>query len=429
MAAPGVRLGEAEVGFRMHLGVMKVSGADISNDEMAELSVTTNGATITGVWKGHPLFGEGFTATATFTEKDGGWEYGFEWKNLEGWKFFVESVSFPDVVVPRTDNSGVLYSRNHGILELGILENKRVVIIGLGSFGSQIAIELAKAGVGNFALMDFDRIELHNLARHTATTRDLGRLKTDVLREAIEGKNPYAHVDLFPIDINQHLETLLDECRKADLVICATDNNLSRINISQALINTQTPGIFGSALTRAEGGCVFHYQPGGPCYNCFLGNGLIAGAREEVSSVEAGRRSGQIAAYTSPEDADAVVQVGLSADIEPICNMVVKLALVELSRGTESGISSLEKELVFPAYLWVNRRERHFLWFASFADPGNRPTIMRWYGIRMQKDENCVLCGKAHDFVVEQKLLDDMGVTLDDLQAQTADLDQTLAEL
>ena len=154
-----------------------------------------------------------------------------------------------------------------------------------------------------------------------------------------------------------------------------------------------------------------------------------AGAREEVSSVEAGRRSGQIAAYTSPEDADAVVQVGLSADIEPICNMVVKLALVELSRGTESGISSLEKELVFPAYLWVNRRERHFLRFASFANPGNRPTIMRWYGIRMQKDENCVLCGKAHDFVVEQKLLDDMGVTLDDLQAQTADLDQTLAEL
>ena len=54
---------------------------------------------------------------------------------------------------------------------------------------------------------------------------------------------------------------------------------------------------------------------------------------------------------------------------------------------------------------------------------------MRWYGIRMQKDEDCVLCGKAHDFVVEQKLLDDMGVTLDDLQAQTADLDQTLAEL
>ena len=328
--------------------------------------------------------------------------------------------------IPSKEN---LYSRNHGILELGILENKRVMIVGLGSFGSQIAIELAKAGVGNFALMDFDRIELHNLARHTATTRDLGRLKTDVIRDAILGKNPYAHVELFPIDINQHLEMLMDECRKADIVICATDNNHSRINISQALISTQTPGIFGSALTRAEGGCVFHYQPGGPCYNCFIGNGLISGAMEEVSSVEAGRRSGRIAAYTSPEDADAVVQVGLSADIEPICNMMVKLALVELSRGTTSGISSLEEELVFPAYLWVNRRERHFLRFAPFANPGNRPTIMRWYGISLQKNENCVLCGEKLKFNVNQDLLDDMGVTLDDLHAQTADLDQTLAEL
>ena len=114
-SAPLVRIGEAEVGFRMHLGVMKLSGVDISNDDMAELSVTTNGTTITGVWKGHPLFGDGFTATATFTEKDGGWEYAFGWTNLDGWKFFVETVSFPDLVVPRTDKSGVLYSRNHGM--------------------------------------------------------------------------------------------------------------------------------------------------------------------------------------------------------------------------------------------------------------------------------------------------------------------------
>ena len=114
-AAPLVRLGDAEVGFRMHLGTMKLSGIDISNDDMAELSVTTNGATVTGVWKGHPLFGDGFTATAKFTAKDGGWEYEFGWKDLDGWKFFVETVSFPDLVVPRTDRSGVLYSRNHGM--------------------------------------------------------------------------------------------------------------------------------------------------------------------------------------------------------------------------------------------------------------------------------------------------------------------------
>jgi hypothetical protein len=44
-----------------------------------------------------------------------------------------------------------LYSRSKGILEIGILENKHVAIIGLGSFGSQIAIELSKAGVGEYS--------------------------------------------------------------------------------------------------------------------------------------------------------------------------------------------------------------------------------------------------------------------------------------
>lgn len=115
VAAPLVRLGDAEVGFRMHLGVMKSSGIDISNDDMAELTVTTNGTVITGMWRGHPLFGKDFTATAVFEAKDGGWEYAFRWEKLDGWKFFVESVSFPDLVVPRTDRSGVLYSRNHGM--------------------------------------------------------------------------------------------------------------------------------------------------------------------------------------------------------------------------------------------------------------------------------------------------------------------------
>ena len=101
-----------------------------------------------------------------------------------------------------------LYSRNKGILEINILENKRVLIVGLGSFGSQIAIELAKAGVGSFSLFDFDRVELHNLARHTCTINDLGRLKTDAIYDAIKGKNPYAIVDKYPIDINDDLQLL-----------------------------------------------------------------------------------------------------------------------------------------------------------------------------------------------------------------------------
>lgn len=282
-----------------------------------------------------------------------------------------------------------LYSRNKGILELNILEGKRVMIVGLGSFGSQIAIELAKAGVGNFALFDFDRVELHNLARHTSTTKDLGRLKTDVLYESILGKNPYAKVDLFPININEHLGLMEEEVGKADIVICGTDNNESRFNLSTVLVHQQKIGIFGRAVTRAEGGDVFRYRPGGPCYCCLIGNQWFGQSQEEITSRE------QLPAYMSQSDVDANIQVGLSADIEPICNMMIKITLVELSRGTNSGISCLENELVYDYYMWANRRERrHYNW-APMPGAGSKPTIMRWYGAYIKRNENCSLCSNS----------------------------------
>lgn len=289
--------------------------------------------------------------------------------------------------IPSREN---IFSRSKGILEVGALNDKRVLIIGLGSFGSQISIELAKAGVGNFALMDFDRVELHNLSRHTATVHDLGRLKTNVMEEAVLGKNPYARVDKFPIDINNDLELLYEEVRKADLVICATDNNTSRFNLSKALVEEGKVGIFGRAITRAEGGDVFRYRPGGPCYCCLIGEGNLQ--QEEITNVESARRDGRIAAYVSPEDADAMVQVGLSSDIEPICNLMVKLALVELSKGVETGLSSLENELVYDYYMWANRRERHYHNWKPLPEPGNLPTILRWYGVKTEKEDNCPIC-------------------------------------
>lgn len=287
-----------------------------------------------------------------------------------------------------------LYSRNKGILEINILESKRVMIVGLGSFGSQIAIELAKAGVGEFALFDFDRVELHNLARHTATLNDLGRLKTDVIEEAILGKNPYAKVDKFAININDYLNLMEKEAAKADIVICATDNNVSRFNLSSVLVHQQKIGIFGRAVTRAEGGDVFRYRPGGACYCCLIGNQWFEQTQEEITNVGSARRNGQIAAYVSDEEADAVVQVGLSADIEPICNMMVKLTLMELSRGTQSGIACLEDELVYDYYMWANRRERRHRNWAPMPGAGSQPTIMRWYGARINRNEHCSLCSQ-----------------------------------
>lgn len=294
-------------------------------------------------------------------------------------------------IIPSKDN---LFKRVNGLLEIGTLSEKRVLIIGLGSGGAPIAIELAKAGIGHFVLVDFDRIELHNLSRHICNVNDLGRLKTDAVAEAILGKNPFAEVIKLPIDINENLETLDREIALADIVMVCTDNNKSRYNTSELLVKNETIGIFGRAVTRAEGGDVFIYRPGNACYFCLLGTDWYNPEDQEITNFESAKRSGQIPAYVSEEDADTFVQVGLSSDIEPITNMMVKLALVELSRGENTGINSLEEELTQNYFMWANRRERQYKQWGTFTNHNRLPTIMKWYGVDISRVPNCNLCGQ-----------------------------------
>ena len=95
----------------------------------------------------------------------------------------------------------------------------------------------------------------------------------------------------------------------------------------------------------------------------------------------------------SDEDAHAMVQVGLSTDIAPINTMMVKLALNELSRGIECGISSLIEELTYDYYIWANRRDFQFANWALFnRNPNRHLTILRWYGVKLKKDSECLEC-------------------------------------
>lgn len=298
-----------------------------------------------------------------------------------------------DLRVEYVPDRSELYTRSKGLLEVGALEKKHVLIVGLGSGGAAIAVDLAKAGVGNFTLIDFDRIELHNISRHIAGVNELGRLKTNVVRDAILAKNPYANVEVYPVDMNKELELIENEVKRTDLVIAATDSLNSRYRLNALIIKHKKVGLFGRAITRAEGGDVLRVRPGGPCYACLKGSQWFNN-EEEISDLNRARREGIIPAYTSEEDAKAMVQVGLATDIAPINTMVVKLAIQELSKGTDCVIASLQEELTYDFYMWANRRETYFQNWAPFNNnPGRKlPTIMQWYGVRFEKSCDCFEC-------------------------------------
>lgn len=332
---------------------------------------------------------------------------------------------YPVNIIPARQD---LHKRNKGLIELGILASKRVLIIGLGSGGSSIALDLAKAGVGSFALADFDRVELHNLSRHISSIKDLGRLKTDAVADAILGKNPYASVEKLPIDITKNADILEYEISASDVVMVCTDNNLSRFKISELLVKYKKVGIFGRAITRAEGGDVFIYRPGGPCYICLLGNDWYDQTAEEITNEASARRSGQIAAYMSAEDAEAIVQVGLASDIEPINNMMVKQALVELSKGSDSGITSLEDEFSANYYIWANRRDRQYANWGALMNTDGMPTIMRWYGLNISKNLSCPVCGDIDTLTVSDSYMESLKTLGSDEIPSLSSIDLDMAD-
>ncbi|WP_426994102.1 ThiF family adenylyltransferase [Methylomonas sp. CM2] len=89
------------------------------------------------------------------------------------------------------------------------LDKNRVAIVGCGSVGSGIAVQLAKAGIGELHLIDFDKMEVENIYRHTLGATALnnesdGFYKTDALLFKIATDIPYTKI----VNFNDHLLNL-----------------------------------------------------------------------------------------------------------------------------------------------------------------------------------------------------------------------------
>ena len=289
-------------------------------------------------------------------------------------------------IIPILDN---LFSRTDGLYETGKISDSSVAIFGLGSGGSPIALELVKAGVMNFSLIDYDRLEIVNIVRHVCGISDLGRYKTKAVKEMMLDKNPYAKIDTYEIKADYENEVVLRQIiSKSDLVICATDNRESKILINKICLSENTVCIYGGAFRRACGGLVLRVIPHVTiCYGCFLN--LLPTEYTNNTEISNQRQATRI----SYADRIVPVEPGLSSDILPIAIFVVKLAILELLKNKEHSMASLYDDFTCPLYLWVNRREYQFENFLPMESNTDSMSIMRWYGVELEKDPNCLTCG------------------------------------
>ena len=122
------------------------------------------------------------------------------------------------------------------------LQNASVTIVGVGGVGGEVAVLLARAGVGRLRLVDFDVVDETNINRQTvAYTNTVGKKKTDVLAEIIEKINPNCLVEAIPKRLTKEnvgellgdffVVDAIDSVQdKVELIDYATKNNLQIIS-------------------------------------------------------------------------------------------------------------------------------------------------------------------------------------------------------
>lgn len=95
-------------------------------------------------------------------------------------------------------------------------------ICGLGGLGSNIAIALARAGIGRLILVDFDRVDITNLHRQQYKAEQIGEYKTEALAANLLEVSPYTEVKGVTEKVTE--DNFLELLEGADIVCEAFDN-------------------------------------------------------------------------------------------------------------------------------------------------------------------------------------------------------------
>lgn len=97
-----------------------------------------------------------------------------------------------------------------------------VAICGLGGLGSNIAIALARAGIGKLILIDFDHVDITNLHRQQYKANQIGKYKTEALLANLKEIAPYTEIQTYTVRItDDNAKRLLKD---ADIICEAFDD-------------------------------------------------------------------------------------------------------------------------------------------------------------------------------------------------------------
>lgn len=190
------------------------------------------------------------------------------------WQFFlIRTGNIWHAVPVNTNFHSDFWNRTKSTLDLNILKNKSVAVIGLGSVGSTVALELAASGVGSLTLIDNDILTIGNICRHEASLRYLGKPKTIILKEIIQSK--YFDIDVRLNEKNplfnvlDSRDTVLSSLQDVDIVaVCIGSHNIHKY-INSICLEADKPAVYGYVGPFSSAGRIIRVIPNETgCYNC-----------------------------------------------------------------------------------------------------------------------------------------------------------------
>ena len=141
-------------------------------------------------------------------------------------------------------------NERHGADLQGKFSSATVAVCGLGGLGSNIAIALARAGVGKLILIEIDRVDITNLHRQQYKASQIGKYKTEALSENLLEIAPYIKIETITVRITEdNFAGLLED---ADVVCEAFDDAEAKAMLVNGVLE-QLPNTYLVAASGMAG--------------------------------------------------------------------------------------------------------------------------------------------------------------------------------
>ena len=128
------------------------------------------------------------------------------------------------------------------------LKEAKVCILGLGGLGSNVAVLLARSGIGYLKLVDFDTVEASNLNRQQYRISHIGIKKTEAMKSIIREINPFVETEVLDIKIDR--KNIYSTVGDIEIVVEAFDRAETKAMLMEELL-TNTNKIVVSASGMA----------------------------------------------------------------------------------------------------------------------------------------------------------------------------------